>query len=102
MIKPSELTVDQIVQALNNYGYLTLNSEFEFAHKNSAYKHLGFDYKYNRHKYLIGLDNEEQFCATIIFVFLGPEGNLCGDYAGVPCFEGTEQQVLDYIKTRNE
>lgn len=97
-----EFGLDEILECLTNTGYL-INAherqyEFSFARDNDAYKYMGF--VNNNHKFNIAFYDEEQenYYVTSILIHLGSEGKLVADYIGCPLFEGTEEQVLEFLE----
>lgn len=99
-------TIEQLREYLENNGYLTEPNEFEFAEQ-GAFKYIGFDSQSNQHKFLVGFEDTTayfeggaQYYITMVFVSLGYDGLIVGEYAGVPIFEGTEEQCLKYCDER--
>jgi len=94
-----EKTIDDIVEYLNNGGLLDPIEEFEFTKEHNAFKYLG--YKDSQHVYLAAFELDDEYVASLIFVYLGRSGKLEADYSAMPVFESMDmQEVLDYVEKR--
>lgn len=93
------LSLDDVIECLENSGYIINQKEFGFARDDDAFKYNG--YINNQHKYLVGFESdstEGEYYITKVFVGLGPSGELCADYAGCPSFTGTYDEALAYVE----
>lgn len=91
--------LDDVIECLENSGYIINPKEFSFARDDDAFKYNG--YINNQHKFLVGFESdstEEEFYITKVFIGLSPTGGLCADYAGCPSFTGTYDEALAYVE----
>ncbi len=100
MFTPDKVTIDDLIAYLGANGYLVKASEMQFAVDNDALKYVGYHFTQRHHQYLIGCEEDDNYFVTVIFVYLGQNGDLVAEY-GQPLFESDdEQQVLDYIENK--
>lgn len=94
-------TVTDIRECLENSGYITTDSEWEFADDAEAFKYIG--YSDGNHRFLVGLVNDQStdesdtFMATRLYFNLNHDGKLCADYGGTVEKEGTYEEITTYI-----
>ena len=96
-----KVTIADIQQYIVNGGLKLEDTAFDFARENDAFGYVG--YSRPNHKFLLGFEDEENegnFYASTVYVELGRNGLLCADFGGCPDFEGTEEEVIKYIKDR--
>ena len=92
------VTLDDIIVALTNCGYVVTKDDFDFAYKNDAFQHVGHSGKYQN--YWCGLedDNTGNYFVTTILLHLGSDGRFIADYAGHPVLDNcSEQDVIDFF-----
>lgn len=95
-----KFTVDDIKECLENSGYTYQRYEFDFARDDGAFKYLG--YSDHQYRFLIGFeaDEEEKYLVSIVWIGLGMNGNLVGEFSGCPVYEGDYEGALEYIEKR--
>jgi hypothetical protein len=96
-IKFRDWTIQDLRDCLDATGYIDNSEEWEWTIDNDAFKYIGF-YD-NNHKFLVGLEVEGEFLASICYIGLGVNG-LEADWGGCPVKEGTEEEILEYIENR--
>jgi hypothetical protein len=92
-------SLDDVIECLSNSGFICDPKDFEFARYNDAFKYNRFFD--GQHKFLIGFvsDTIDISCyVSKVYIKLGAIGYLIAEYEAMPCFEGTEDEVLDYLK----
>jgi hypothetical protein len=103
MMNPYTFSFDALVTSLVKAGYTFARDELDFAHDSGAFKYIGYDNDTHSHKYLVGFSNESDagpsdHLVSIVYVSLGRTGELVGKHSPLPVFEGTEDQVMEYIE----
>lgn len=94
-------TIADIRECLGNAGYLTTDREFEIA-DDGAFKYIGYNNKGN-HRYLLGFVDDdtdgEQYLVSRIFVdFDAASGTFHAEYSGMPEYQGTRDEIDEYIE----
>ncbi len=98
IINFEEFDVDNIIECLENSGYICNPTEFQPA-KDGLFKYIG--YSNNCHRFLIGFENDtEPYLVTRLFITLGLGGKLTAEYRGEPEFEGTLEEAEEYVEKR--
>jgi hypothetical protein len=93
-----DVKLQEIIELMSG-DYLDVAKELAFTVQHDLFKYIGCSE--GKARYLVGYKLDERYDATIIFVGISSSGRLFCDYAGCPCFSGSnEDELFEYIEKR--
>lgn len=100
----NEFTVDDLLEALKNSGYVFERREFDFAVNAESIKYLG--YAHHNHVFAIPFEDEEKdeederrFYVSHLYLHLGNGGKFYADFGGCPAKdELTAEEAYEYVQ----
>lgn len=103
IVDMSKITVKDIVQYLNNGGYIEKFKDFEWTDHYDMFFYNGYDTYTKSHSFTLGFQNfenhnlgeESDFYAAHFFVKQLASGTLIAEYASGPCKEFTSFDTMD-------
>ena len=94
-------TVADVRKCLENNGLIEADEDYSVA-ENGAFRYKGYNSLSHCHQFWAGFAElgEDTFYVCSIYISLGRNGTLIGEYSGCPIFmDGTFEQMNEFIKS---
>ena len=103
----SKFDTSNFVECFFNDGLRIHPSEFEYTEGNNAFKYLGYKVADKEHVFSVMMEDENagphKFLVTKIFIWLGKEGKLHGEFQSMPDLDDVnEPTAFKYLKSEKE
>lgn len=94
MINFRKLTLENIIELLNNTGIITTSRDLEYADNEGLFKYVGC--KNGSAQYILAIEDDERdgwFYVSRVHVTIGND-KLQADYGGAPEFESRDEAAI--------